>query len=265
MTHAQGLDSHTKLKTLPGHWILARMGKRVLRPGGRKLTQQLLDTLAIDNRDDVVEFAPGLGATARLTLLRQPASYTAIERDPAAAATVRQQLAAPAQRCLVGSAENTGLPDAVASVVYGEAMLTMQSLAQKTAIAKEAFRVLRPGGRYGIHEIALTPDDLDTATKRDILKSLSYAIHVGVRPQTIREWSDVLEGVGFRVTTYTLAPMHLLEPRRIIQDEGLLLTLRFGFNVLRNPQARALITKMRSVFRRYENHLNAILLVAEKP
>lgn len=265
MTHAQGLNSHNKLKNLPGHWILARMGKRVLRPGGRMLTQRLLDTLAITHADDVVEFAPGLGATARLTLLRQPASYTAIERDSAAAATVQKQLITPTQRCLTGTAENTGLPDASASVVYGEAMLTMQSAAQKTAIAKEAFRILRPGGRYGIHEIALVPDALDASTQRAILKSLSYAIHVGVRPQTLHEWSSTLESVGFCVTTHTLAPMHLLEPRRIIQDEGFFRTLRFAFNVLRNPQAREQITTMRSIFRRYENHLNALLLIAEKP
>lgn len=265
MTHAHGLDSPHNLKRLPGHWILARMGKRVLRPGGRQLTRQLLEALAIGTQDDVVEFALGLGATARLTLLREPKSYTAIERDLQAAATVQKQLAAPAQRCLIGSAENTGLPDAAASVVYGEAMLTMQSAAQKTAIAKEAFRVLRSGGRYGIHEIALVPDDLAPETRREILKSLSYSIHVGVRPQTIHEWQQMLEGVGFRVKTYQLVPMHLLEPRRIIQDEGLWRTLCFAFNVLRTPQARKQITKMRSVFRRYEKHMNAILLVAEKP
>ena len=44
---------------MPGHWLLARMGKRVLRPGGIELTRQMLDALNIRESDDVVEFAPG--------------------------------------------------------------------------------------------------------------------------------------------------------------------------------------------------------------
>lgn len=58
------------MEKMPGHWVLARLGKRVLRPGGRMLTRQMLGALAIGPRDRVVEFAPGLGSTARLTLRR---------------------------------------------------------------------------------------------------------------------------------------------------------------------------------------------------
>ena len=49
---------------MPGHWLLAKMGKRVLRPGGLELTRRLLSELAVTAVDDVVEFAPGLGITA---------------------------------------------------------------------------------------------------------------------------------------------------------------------------------------------------------
>src|SRR3990172_7022777 len=114
------------VEKMPGHWLLARMGKRVLRPGGLELTRQLLAALAIDERDDVIEFAPGLGVTARMTLARHPRSYIAVERDREAAATVEQYLTQPREPCVVGSAEETGLAEASASVVYGEAMLSMQ-------------------------------------------------------------------------------------------------------------------------------------------
>ena len=39
---------------MPGHWLLAKMGKRVLRPGGRVLTGRLLGELQIEPIDDVV-------------------------------------------------------------------------------------------------------------------------------------------------------------------------------------------------------------------
>src|SRR3990172_6317136 len=77
---------------LPGHWLLAKMGKRVLRPGGLQLTHQLLAALDIQQTDEVVEFAPGLGVTARLVLARNPVNYTAVERDAAGGETGRSYL-----------------------------------------------------------------------------------------------------------------------------------------------------------------------------
>lgn len=50
-----------------GHWVLARAGKQVLRPGGLKLTNRLLDAADLSGKK-VLEFAPGLGRTAMLML-----------------------------------------------------------------------------------------------------------------------------------------------------------------------------------------------------
>lgn len=46
---------------MQGHWLLARIGKRVLRPGGEKLTRRMLAEILIAGRD-VVEFAPASAA-----------------------------------------------------------------------------------------------------------------------------------------------------------------------------------------------------------
>src|SRR3982751_1796847 len=147
-----------KTEKMPGHWVLARLGKRVLRPGGMELTKRMLAALRIQLTDDVVEFAPGLGITARLTLRAKPHSYTAVERDEAAANIVRSYLHGERHRVVKGSAAETGLPASCATVVYGEAMLTMQTAETKRNIVKEAYRLLKPQGRYGIHEMCLLSD-----------------------------------------------------------------------------------------------------------
>ncbi len=250
---------------MPGHWLLARLGKRVLRPGGLELTEKMLAALDVRPSDAVVEFAPGLGTRARMTLAKSPASYTGVERDETAAEMVRGYLNGSEQRCLVGSAEETGIADGSATVVYGEAMLTMQRPPQKVRIVEEAFRVLRPGGRYGIHELCLVPDDLDENKKEEVQNELSAAIHVGARPLTPSEWRKLLASTGFEVTAQSLAPMHLLEPRRLVQDEGLAGALSFAQNVLRDAEARKRVLAMRKVFRRHRQHLSAIALVGVKP
>lgn len=253
-----------RVEKMPGHWLLAKMGKRVLRPGGIELTEQLLSELAISTEDDVVEFAPGLGVTARLTLARRPHSYTAVERDRNAAGVVMKYLTGDNQKCVTGTAEETGLPSESASVVYGEAMLSMQPHSTKARIISEAARLLKPGGRYGIHELCLVPDDVPESVRQAIQHDLSDEIHVGVRPLTGNEWRELLSSAGLTVTAEFKAPMHLLEPRRVIRDEGFFRTLRFLFNVATHAAARQRVRRMRGVFRKYGEHLRAISLVATK-
>ena len=71
----------------PGHWVLARAGKTVLRPGGLALSTWALKRAVLPGAD-VVEFAPGLGVTASAIIEVGPASYTGVERDPDACARV---------------------------------------------------------------------------------------------------------------------------------------------------------------------------------
>ncbi len=255
---------HLNATRMPGHWLLARLGKRVLRPGGLELTRRMLDSLSVQPDDDVVEFGPGLGVTARLTLARKPHSYIGVERDENAAGTVRGYLQGIRRDCLVASAEKTGLTNAQASVAYGEAILTMQSQIQKAAIIAEAARLLRPGGRYGLHELCLVPDEISQETRALIEQELASAIHVGARPLTILEWQALLTKHGFSITLCATAPMRLLEVPRLIQDEGLCRALLIASRLLRDKDARSRVLAMRTVFRRHSSHLRAIAITARK-
>jgi cyclopropane fatty-acyl-phospholipid synthase-like methyltransferase len=224
----------------------------------------MLDDLNIQPNDDVVEFGPGLGVTARFALARNPPSYVGVERDENAARIVRRYLHNHGHQCLIGSAEATGLPNAQASVVYGEAMLTMRGQRQKAAIIAEAARLLRPRGRYGIHELCLVPNELSQEARDLIEHDLTTAIHVGARPLTIPEWHALLTENGFRITDCATAPMHLLELPGLIQDEGLGRVLLIAFNLLRDSKAGERVFAMRSIFRKHASHLRAITIVAAK-
>lgn len=251
---------------MPGHWLLARLGKRVLRPGGLGLTRELLGGLAIRPDDEVIEFAPGLGATAKLILERKPSRYTGIERDAEAMAWTRQNLPQRADISVaVGTADATGLPGESASVVLGESLLSMNNQEHKQAIVAEACRLLRPGGRYGIHELCLVPDDLAPEHRQAIHSELSEAVHVGAHPLPAWDWTALLESAGLRVIQIGYAPMHLLRPRRMIADEGVRGALRVACNILRDGTARRRVLAMHRVFERHRDNLRGIYLVAEKP
>lgn len=240
------------------------MGKKVLRPGGIELTREMLSALRINPNDDVVEFAPGLGVTTTMTLQRKPASYVAIERVEAAARRVAELLTGPNQQCVAGMAQATGLPAESATVVYGEAMLTMQPDATKDQIVGEAVRLLRSGGRYGIHELAIVPESMDETKQEEIARAFGHTIHHLVRPLTAAGWKRLLEGHGMTVQFSSAAPMHLLEPRRVIRDEGLFGAARFVVNVLTHREARSRVLELRKLFRTYRDLVGALVLVATK-
>ncbi|GBE65902.1 methyltransferase [Mycobacterium sp. MFM001] len=246
-----------------GHWLLARLGKRVLRPGGIGLTRTLLARAGVTDAD-VLELAPGLGRTATEILARHPRSYLGAEQDPDAARAVRDLVAGHGD-VRVADAADTGLPDAATDVVIGEAMLTMQGDAAKHNIVAEASRVLRPGGRYAIHELALTPDTVSDEVKTDVRQSLARAIKVNARPLTVTEWTALLAECGLVVDEVATAPMALLQPRRLIADEGVLGALRFARNLLIHRDARRRVLTMRRTFRKYRDRLIAVAIVAHKP
>jgi SAM-dependent methyltransferase len=254
-------------EAVQGHWLLARLGKRVLRPGGVELTRTLLARAELADAD-VLELAPGLGRTAGEILTRGPRSYVGAEADPDAANTVRGVLAEHGARhgtVRVTDAADTGLPDDSRDVVIGEAMLTMQSDAAKRAIVAEAARVLRPRGRYAIHELALTPDDVPEEVSTEIRQSLARSIKVNTRPLTIAEWSRLLGEHGLVVDEVATAPMALLQPRRVIADEGLFGALRFAKNIALHRDARKRVLAMRHTFRKHRDRLAAVAIVARKP
>lgn len=263
MTHELPGD-HLDMDRMPGHWALAQIGKRVLRPGGIELTRRMLASLAIGPTDHVIEFAPGLGVTAKMALAAGPASYTAVERDRSAAAKVQSFLVGPEQRCVVGTAERTGLDDESATVVYGEAMLTMQPHSQKREIVSEAARLLKHGGRYAIHEICLIPEEISAAAIEEIEHDLAQSIRAGVRPLRKSEWCDLLASAGLEVRDESTNDFRLLEPARIVRDEGIRGALRIGWNVLRNGAARRRIFAMRHAIGKHARHMRAIMLFAVK-
>lgn len=257
----EGLDA----AKMPLYLALARLGKRVLRPGGRLLTEHLLRGLAITSTDDIVEFAPGVGGTTRLVVAKQPASYTGIERDPRCCEAVNAMLESPRYTCRVAKAQESGLGDATADVVLGEAYLTMLPTKVKREVLDEAFRILRPGGRFAIHELALRPDDLSAEDQTRIQSEMTQALHVGVRPITAGEWRQLLTATGFEIVTEHTTSREVLSLRRVLYDEGVWRALRIGINLIRDKPARQRVHQVKASLRPQRDNVRVIAIVAKKP
>lgn len=261
---APHLGPDAPIEKMPVNWLLARLGKRVLRPGGRELTEKLVASLGVGPPDRVVELAPGIGQTARLLLAGQPDSYTGVERDPGAAAESRAVVEPLGGVVVEGPAQHVPLDDACATVVVGEAMLTMQNPANKAAIVAEAARLLAPGGRYAIHELCLRPDDLPEAVEGELVADLSRQTHVSTRPLRAEDWRRLLDGAGLEVIEEHRAPMRLLSATRVVSDEGAGNALATAMRAARDAPARRRVMEIRAAFNRWQDHIEAIALIARR-
>jgi SAM-dependent methyltransferase len=250
------------LEKMPLHWLLARLGKTVMRPGGGAVSDAMLTGLRIGPDDDVVDLAPGLGTTVQRVQALRPASFRGLERGEAEAERSRRQVTELPYTCVVAEPEKTGLPDASVSVVYGEACLSLEGDATKERILAEAARVLRPGGRLGLHELLLNPDDLDPGKKKQINVDLSRAVRVNARALTRSEWTTMLERHGFTVTAIHADRMLLLSPAQMVHDEGLGGTLRLVGRIARRPVAVKRVAHLWRMMHRERKHLGAVAIVA---
>lgn len=262
------MKTHTQhIETLQSHYLLAKIGKKVLRPGGKALTKLLIESLSISSSDRIVEFAPGQGFTTHLVLTKRPKEYIGIELDTEHVEKLKRNIRPTHDttlRFIQGDAEATTLESESVDKVFGEAMLSMHANQRKSRIIKEAARILKTSGLYAIHELELNLDSTQLHKEKAIQRDLAMVSHVNARPQTIKEWEALLNAEGFDVLDIQRKPLKILDPSRIIADEGIFQTLKIGYNILTMPKARNRVLKMRKTFKAHDKFLNAVAMLAIK-
>lgn len=253
-----------KVEKMPGYQLFSSIGKKVLRPGGVALTEKLIDGLAICAKDTIVEFAPGLGKTAQLVILKKPKAYIGVELDDTYAAALRKKLFGKNIQIISGNSSNTTLAANFATKAFGEAMLTMQVDHRKAEIISEGYRILKVGGLYGIHELALSPTEISEGKKAEIQRALAEVMKVNARPLTVLEWELLFKSRGFKVLKTETFPMELLNISRVIKDEGFFRTLKIGINILLDSKKRKRMLAIKKVLTKYKANLIATAIVAQK-
>ena len=141
----------------------------------------------------------------------------------------------------------------------------MQPATTKLRIVREAARLLKPGGRYGIHELCVVPDHVDESIRNAIQYELSDEIHVGVRPLTIGEWRELFLAAGLTIVAEHTAPMHLFEPGGSSRTKVCCARCDSPGTSQHTPRHDGACSRCESVFRKYNQHLAAIAIVARKP
>lgn len=140
--------SATEIDRLDPYVFMAVLGKRVIHPGGRRSTEDLLARAAIQKDDRVLDIGCGVATTAVAIARRFGATVTAADISPLMLERARANVRAAGveDKVSVEEANILALPydDETFDCVIAEAV-TM--FVKRRQAARELVRVCRPGGR----------------------------------------------------------------------------------------------------------------------
>lgn len=240
-------------------WPLARrLAAGLGQPGGDVMTRRALDGVGLEAGDRVVELAPGIGTATGLILERDPREWSGVEPDPLAADHMERAVRGTGREVVRAPVDATGLDDASASVVAVDALLSTLDDDGAGAVLAEARRVLRPGGRVALHELAPAPEGVDP----EAAEALAAA---GVRPRSEAALRALAEDAGFVVIGSLTGRLEPRQPRELMREAGPRTALQATREMARDGDLRRAATASRRALERAELSLRSALVVAEVP
>lgn len=243
-----------------GHQVMAAAGKKILRPGGKVATEQLFQWADFKPGETVLELASSFGYSAISLAKRYGVRVIGVEKNPESVARARANVQA------------VGLEDQIQIVegdifhldqiseqfdyVLAEAILTMQSIQGKKKVLQGIYDRLKSGGKFLSHEL------LANDREEEIHRALAAVIRANSTPLSEMNWISMYDAAGLQVLQHQTGAMGLLNPARIIQDEGVFDAIKFFWNVLTQPNVRDRLRAIRRTFKQYEYELGYIVLCA---
>ena len=166
-------------------------------PGGLDLTRRLGRALDLRAGQRVLDVASGPGATAFLLAAEFGVAVEGVDLGEQSVAGANARAAAEGMagqvRFTVGDAERLPLEDESVDAVVCECAFC--TFPDKATAAAEMARVLKPGGRIGITDVALDPDRL-----HEELKTLAGWVACLADARPVEQYVELLAAAGLRVT-----------------------------------------------------------------
>ena len=247
--------------TAPGHQVLAAAGKKILRPGGRKATEQLFTWANFQPGETVLELAASFGESAITIARRFNVRVVGVEKNPDSVAKARENIKAAglSERITILEGDIFQLDKITDKFDYvlAEAILTMQSDRGKVKILAAIKNHLKPGGKFLSHEMIVHSNE------SEVRQSLSQTIRVNANPLTIEQWSTVCQEAGLTIRQQQTGVMGLLSLGQMVRDEGLLGMVKIAWNIVINSNLRQRILQMRRNFQKQGNNIGYIVFIGQ--
>ena len=198
--------------------FLAALGKKVVRPGGHRSTDELFGLAELTSGDSVLDVGCGVGVTGIEIAQRFGSRVTISDKSKLMLAQARANVeqAGLSGRVDVDWSDIVSLPndDDTFDVTIVEAV-TM--FVDRERAIREVVRVTKPGGRILDHEFCWR--DRPNLEALEILRQPMMC--PGINFDDVRNWEMLFERHGVTDIESIVGPFALMKPRQFIADEGL--------------------------------------------
>jgi SAM-dependent methyltransferase len=207
-----------EIRSLDPYAFFAVLGKRVIHPGGRAATDELIHVGDFRADQRVLDVGCGVGTTAIRIARRFNASVTAVDIAPLMLdrASANVSAARLNERVSIEYGDITSLPysDGSFDRVLAEAV-TM--FVERSSAARELVRVCKPGGRVLATEFFWrTPP---TPEARHIFLDV---VCPGMQFDSLEDWVRLYNAAGLVDVQVQTGPFNMMTPAGFLHDEGLI-------------------------------------------
>ena len=206
-----------EIKKLDPYQLMAALGKKVIHPGGKKSTEELIEMASLKPHHDVLEIGCGVGTTCIDLAKRFGCSITItdIDQNMIEAAKKNVSTAGLDEKIKVQQADIQQLPfsDNFFDVIIIEAVTMFVN--REKAIS-EVMRVCKPNGKVIEHEFIWRKKP--TKEARRIFEG---EVCPGIKFDTPENWINIYSDAGLKNTNVVTGPFHMMSFSGFISDEGL--------------------------------------------
>ncbi len=240
--------------------FLAVLGKRVIHPGGRRATEEVVGFADFSRGQRILDIGCGVGTTAVEVARRFDATVTAADVSALMLARARANVARAglADRVSVEEADILALPypDGSFDRVVAEAV-TM--FVDRPQVAAELVRVCRPGGRVLATEFCWRRPP--TPQAREVFLG---QVCPGLQFDTVEEWTALYERAGLTGVRVATGPFEMMTPCGFLADEGAAHALRVFAAALTPARLRKMAWLMPRMTRAVP-YLGYVVVAGTKP
>jgi len=249
------------LGRLDPYGFLAVLGKRVIHPGGRRSTEELLELAGLSAGLRVLDIGCGVATTAIQVAQRVDAQVTAADLAPLMLARAHANVthAGLDGQVRVEQADILALPypDDAFDRVIAEAVTMFVDRPRAVA---ELARVCRPGGRVLVTEFCWRRPP--TVEARQVFLG---EVCPGLQVDTLQQWIDLYQAAGLTDLQVTEGPFEMLTPRGFLADEGPTHALGVAARAISRPSYLNKMAWLMPRMQRAVPYLGYVVIAATKP